>query len=195
MEVALFLIALLFIFPFAGSTTVKDIEGRKLRADIKYHVLPVIRGGGGGLALGSRNRTCPFNVMQENSELSQGLSLIFLPIDDNSKFIRLSYDVNIAFHAATTCIRPTGWMVGTVDSITGRRYVTTGAVPGRPGVETVSHWFKLEKHEMMGYKIVYCPSVCSFCKVVCANVGVFSEDERRWLGLTDDPLLLSFKKV
>ena len=60
----------------------------------------------------------------------------------------------------------------------------------------VINWFKIERYgNGNGYKMVYCPSVCSSCRVVCGNVGVFYEDGKRWLGLSDEPLVVMFKKI
>lgn len=179
---------------------VLDVDGQELQADAKYYILPAVQGGGngGGLGLSSRGGTCPFNVMQESHEQSNGLPVRFLPVNyKTNATISLSSDMNIVFHAATICVQSTGWKVGGVDEITGRRYIKSGGLTGHPGVNTVSNWFKVEKIENGdGYKIVFCPSVCSFCKLVCGNVGVFDENGKKWLGLSDgDPHIITFRLV
>lgn len=119
-----------------------------------------------------------------------------MPIDNNQQVINLSSDINIVFFAATICVQSTAWKVGGADERTGRRYVMSGGITGRPGSETISNWFKIEKYGNESYKIVFCPGVCSSCsKVVCGNVGVFNEDGKKWLGLNDEPLVVKFKKV
>lgn len=179
---------------------VLDVDGQELQADEMYYILPAVQGGGngGGLGLSSRDGTCPFNVKQESHEQSNGLPVRFLPVNYKMNAnVSLSSDMNIVFHAATICVQSTGWKVGGVDAITGRRYVKSGGLTGHPGVNTVSNWFKVGRNENGdGYKIVFCPSVCSFCKLVCEIVGVFDENGKKWLGLSDgDPLIVTFKLV
>lgn len=180
-------------------SAVLDVDGQELRAAAKYYILPAFRskGNGGGLALSSRDGSCPNYVMQEIHAQSNGHPVRLLPVNKLDVNISLSSDVNIVFHAATTCVQATGWRMGGVDAITGRRYVKSGALPGRPGASTVSNWFKVEKNEHGdGYKIVFCPSVCSFCKVVCGDIGAFDENGKKWLGLSDGfPLIVNFRKI
>ncbi|KAK1380652.1 Alpha-amylasesubtilisin inhibitor [Heracleum sosnowskyi] len=179
-------------------SAVLDIDGQELGATEKYYILPAshVRGNGGGLALSSRDGTCPHFVMQESHAQSNGHPVRLLPVNKVDGKISLSSDVNIVFHAATTCVQATGWKMGGVDAITGRRYVKSGALTGRPGASTVSNWFKVENEHGDGYKIVFCPSVCSFCKVVCGDVGVFDENGKKWLGLSDGyPHIVNFKKT
>ncbi|KAF8398660.1 hypothetical protein HHK36_014515 [Tetracentron sinense] len=71
------------------------------------------------------------------------------------------------------------------------RYVTIGGKPGNPGSSTVRNWFKIERASRSSpfYRIVYCPSVCESCRVVCGNVGisVSRESEKRWLSVPQQP--------
>ncbi|KAI5678085.1 hypothetical protein M9H77_09035 [Catharanthus roseus] len=174
---------------------VLDADGHQLQPGSKYYIIPFHSGNGGGLALSSKDIPCPFYVMQENLEASNGLPLRFLPANSTQQTITLSSDLNIVFNAGTICVQSTAWKVGGVDGKTGQRYVMSNGVIGNPGEDTLSSWFKIEKMGN-GYKIVFCPSVCSFCKVVCGNLGVFREDGIRWLGLNhDDPLVILFKKA
>ncbi|KAL2231324.1 kunitz trypsin inhibitor 2-like [Sesamum indicum] len=181
------------------NTSVLDLDGNLLQINTKYYILPLDGGGGGGFALSVRDPRdpCPPNVVQENDEGSAGLSLKFFPLDreqQQATSVSLSSDMNIAFMAATTCVQRTVWRTGVADGTTGRRYVRTGGVLGRPGAETVGEWFKIDKYGK-GYKIGYCPSVCSACRVECGEMGVFVEDGRRWVGLGGQPIVIAFKKV
>lgn len=178
----------------ADTNDVLDIQGEKLRPNVEYYILPVFRGPGGGLTLAGRNGKCPFNVAQENLGVFNGLPLTFFPVNTSDEAIQASTDMNVAFSAVTICVQSTVWRLGGADSATGQRYVTTGGVVGNPGLSTLNNWFKIEK-VMDDYKLVFCPSVCSFCKVICGDVGVFFEDGNRWLGLNDVPFLVMFKKV
>ncbi|KAH6762531.1 hypothetical protein C2S52_019964 [Perilla frutescens var. hirtella] len=183
-----------------NTSVVVDVDGNPLQTNTKYYIITPPGGGGvgGGLALSIRDRRdpCPPNAMQENDGASVGLSLKIFPADGKRE-IGLHTDVNFVFMAATICVQRTVWQLGGLDRITGRRYVRSDGVVGRPGAETVRNWFKIERFNgREGYKIVYCPSVCSACRVECGDVGVYLENGRRWLGVGGpQPLLIAFNKL
>ncbi|CAL9161879.1 unnamed protein product [Musa hybrid cultivar] len=198
---AMELLVLLPIFLYALSAeatifaSVRDTDRRSLRPGHEYYVLPLIRGHGGGLSLATRsNDTCPLAVAQESSEVSDGLPLTFSPVTPKDKYVKMSTDLNVWFAAETICVQSTVWRLGDAEA-TGRRYVVTGGLKGDPGLATVSNWFKIERYGESDYKLVHCPSVCRFCKVVCGDVGVFVEDGKRWLGLSDEPFPVMFKNA
>lgn len=180
------------------NTSVLDVDGNQLETNTKYYIFsPSHRGGGGGgVALSIRDRRipCPPNVVQENDESSMGLSLKIFPVDSKQLHISMHNDLNIVFMGATICVQSTVWRVGNRDPFTRWRYVRSGGVLGRPGAETVRNWFKIERFGE-GYKIVYCPSVCSSCRVECGEVGVYVENRKRWLGLGGQPLVIAFNKL
>ncbi|ERN09533.1 hypothetical protein AMTR_s00029p00141300 [Amborella trichopoda] len=96
-------------------------------------------------------------------------------------------------------VASTVWRLGGLDEATDKRFVTTGGVTGNPGSSTVSNWFKVER-ESEGvdngrYKLVFCPGVCSFCKVICGNLGVYNVNGRNWLALGDPALSIVFKEI
>ncbi|XP_020085383.1 kunitz trypsin inhibitor 2-like [Ananas comosus] len=203
---ALLLLSLLSLFLFAVPAVraappepVYDTDGHPLRRGESYYVLPVIRGG--GLTLAQRHRMCPLYVAQEPQEVKMGLPVTFSPVDSAAAAddtVRLSTDVNVRFDVVTVCVQSTVWRLGDTEGGEGRqqrRFVATGGVQGSPGPDTVSNWFKIEKFLDRGYKIEFCPSVCRFCKVVCGDVGVVSEDGKRLLGLSDAPFPVMFKNV
>ncbi|MCL7030742.1 hypothetical protein MKW94_004199 [Papaver nudicaule] len=175
-------------------TTVLDIDGAKLQTATQYYALPVIRGRGGGLGIGLRNNTCPFLVLQDDSEVFNGIPLRFFHADRSLKQVNISADMNVVFSTSTTCVQSTAWRLGEIDDLTGKRYVKTGGIVGNPGLGTVNNWFKIQRHGC-DYKLVFCPSVCKFCRIACGDLGILYEDGRRWLGLSDVPLAVTFKKV
>ncbi|KAI5671958.1 hypothetical protein M9H77_12322 [Catharanthus roseus] len=176
---------------------VLDIDGKKVRAGVEYYVLPVIRGSGGGLTASSFNNQtlCPLSVVQEQLEVERGQPVTFRPENPKKGVIRVSTDVNIRFRSAfTICIQSNVWKLE-YDEETGRYIIVTNGVEGNPGRETISNWFKIEKYER-DYKLVYCPTVCNYCKVICKDVGTFIKDGNRRLALTDDkPFRVMFKKA
>ncbi|KAJ8750133.1 hypothetical protein K2173_014048 [Erythroxylum novogranatense] len=192
------IIVLCFLFfALANSAPgpVLDITKQKLRAATEYYILPVFRGRGGGVTLAStRNKTCPLDVVQEGIEISKGLPVTFSPVNYKKGVIRVSTDLNIKFSAATICVQSTLWKLDSFDESSGQWFVTTGGVEGNPGRETTSNWFKIEKYDD-DYKLVFCPSVCDYCKVLCRDVGIYNKDGKRHLALSDMPFKVMFKKA
>lgn len=199
-------ILLFFLYPFGGDAVdnaVLDTKGRPLRSHSRYYILPANQGQSGGLTISPRNRTsiCPLYVAQEFHQVYPGLPAWFLPSDSRQRLISLSSDVNILFNIVNICLQSAGWRL-TIDNATMRRYVATGGAIGNPGEETLSSWFKIEKVQGSNneygyrYKIVFCPNVCTFCMVMCGDVGIFvQEDGTRLLGLSQHPLYVMFKKA
>ncbi|XP_052182837.1 miraculin-like [Diospyros lotus] len=179
---------------------VRDIDGDKLRAGTEYYILPVFRGRGGGVSLGPRNATiysCPLDVVQESQELDKGSPVAFSPVNPKKGVIRLSTDLNVKFPSvATVCIQSTVWKLDSYDESSGQYFITTAGKEGNPGAETVSNWFKIEKYGEEDYKLVFCPTVCDYCKVMCRDVGIYIDEYgTRHLALSDEPFKVKFQKA
>lgn len=172
---------------------VLDIEGNLLRSGTNYYILPVLRGRGGGVTLApTRNESCPLDVVQENFELDNGLPLTFTPVNPKKGVIRESTDLNIIFSASSICIQSNVWML---EEYEGQLIITGHGMSGNPGQETISNWFKIEKYEK-DYKLVFCPTVCNFCKPVCGDIGVkIAENGSRRLAISDVPFKIMFRKA
>lgn len=165
-----------------AAAAVVDIDGNPVQAGVDYYMLPVIRGRGGGLTLG--NNTCPLDVVQEPLEVDNGLPLRFRPSISNEGVVRVSADQNIIFSAASICVQSTVWTLR-FDEPTQKYLISTGGVEGNPGRGTVSNWFRLDEYEN-DYKLVYCPSVCDTCRVICGEIGVSVQNGSRSLVLNAD---------
>ncbi|XP_042037967.1 kunitz trypsin inhibitor 5-like [Salvia splendens] len=174
---------------------VLDIAGKQLLAGADYYILPVIRGRGGGLTLAATgNETCPLDVAQERQEVKNGLPLSFRPTNAKKGVIRTSTDHNIKFSAASICVQSTVWKLHFDESIQNYT-ITTGGAEGNPGRETISNWFKIEKFDE-DYMLVFCPTVCNYCKVICKQAGIVVQHGLRRLALTDSaPFKFMFKKA
>ncbi|PPR99062.1 hypothetical protein GOBAR_AA21617 [Gossypium barbadense] len=147
---------------------VLDISGQELRTGIDYYILP-------------------------QQEVSNGLPLTFSPVNVTQGVVRVSTDLNIKFSAASICVQTTLWTLHFDESV--QKYiVTTGGVEGNPGRETLSNWFKIQKFED-DYRLVYCPTVCNFCRPVCGALGVFMDGGTRRLAISDEPLKVMFKRA
>ncbi|XP_078166486.1 miraculin-like [Carex rostrata] len=197
-SISLLVTLLFFSFTSNAATldSVRDTDGHPLISGKQYYIIPVVRGHGGGLTMTTHNYLhCPLYVAQENMEVKKGIPLIFRPANPKDKVVRLSTDINIEFAIITTCVMPTTWQLRNIEGA-GKRYITTGGLRGKPGRETVNIWFKIEKLGNKAYKLVFCPSVCTTCKVVCGDVGVFNEGGgKRLLGLSGEHFPVMFKKL
>ncbi|KAF5198497.1 Kunitz trypsin inhibitor [Thalictrum thalictroides] len=194
-----FVSAINLVLADPAPSAVRDITGKKVQSGIEYYILPVVRGMGGGLTLGSNlNGSCPLDVVQERDEISSGFPAIFTPTNPKKGVIRVSSDLNIKFSAASICVQSTVWTLSNFDDSTQQFFVTTGAVEGNPGRETVSNWFKILKSAEgdVDYTLLFCPSVCDTCKVICRQIGIFIDHNGvRRLALSDKPFRIMFKKV
>ncbi|XP_026383101.1 kunitz trypsin inhibitor 2-like [Papaver somniferum] len=187
----------------ATSEAVRDIKGQALRKGTKYYILPVARGRGGGLVLGKQlNGTqCPLQVVQAKREISKGFPLTFTSVNPKAKFIRVSTDLNVKFSASSICIQSMVWRLADFDESVSKWFIATDGVSGKPGPQTTGNWFKIEKDGVIKntYKLVHCPGVCNFCKVICKEVGIYiGADRVRRLALINDgerPFRVMFKKA
>ncbi|KAF5755384.1 putative proteinase inhibitor I3, Kunitz legume, kunitz inhibitor STI-like superfamily [Helianthus annuus] len=170
--------------------SVLDVTRKNLRSGISYYIMPVARGGGIALGPTSPNKTCPLGVTQLSTHLN-GLPLTFTPVNPKKSVIRLSTDVNIKFLGRTSCNESNVWKLR-YDEVMKQYFVMVGGVEGNPGRETIDNWFKIEKTDD-GYKLVFCPTVCNYCKVICRDVRIFSDDNGiRRLALSDVPFYVTF---
>ncbi|XP_076917995.1 miraculin-like [Bidens hawaiensis] len=164
-------LAILFIFK-ANSTPVLDVKGKYLRTGVKYYARTAITDDYiGGLSLVKvRNKSCPGVVGQAIGNVN-GRVLTFTPLNPKKGVIHEYTDVNIKFSGSTSCHESNVWKLKYHKAM--KKYtVMVGGVEGNPGPETLDNWFKLQKVKD-GYKFVFCPSVCSRCKVKCMDINVW----------------------
>ncbi|XP_054784203.1 miraculin-like [Prosopis cineraria] len=201
MKITLVAFALLFAQstnPLLGAAgpapeQVVDTSGKILRAGAYYYVIPSPNPNGGGLALASIGEACPLDVVAVQGY--PGLRLSFTPFNTKKGVIRVSTDLNVMFLAGTSCPQSDVWKLDDYDDTTGQWFVTTGGVMGNPGPQTMSDWFKIEKYEE-SYKLVYCPTVCSYCNVQCKDIGIYVDsDGNQRLALSDEPYKVQFQKA
>ncbi|XP_010279488.1 PREDICTED: miraculin-like [Nelumbo nucifera] len=175
---------------------VLDTMGRQLCSTATYFILPAISGMGGGLNFEStKNGTCPFDVVQDEDEESNGLPLAFSPVNPKEEIIRVLTDQNIRFAIDTLLPQPTVWNLGDFNESARTFLVETCGSIGNPGIETLSNWFRIEPFDD-DYKLVFCPTVCNFCRPVCGDLGIAIQDGVRHLALGSglEPLKIKFKK-
>ncbi|KAK7380146.1 hypothetical protein VNO78_32595 [Psophocarpus tetragonolobus] len=186
----------------ASPKQVVDTEGKKVWAGVDYYMRPVptkacdgrgpcVVGSGFVLVARSSNQTCPLNVVVV--EGFRGQAVTFTPVNPKKGVIRVSTDINIKTSLETSCTESTVWKLDAFDEATRQWFVSTGGVLGNPGKDTISNWFKIEEYDD-DYKLVFCPTVCNFCKPLCKNVGVFVDSNgNHRVALTDAPYKVRFQ--
>lgn len=145
---------------------VTTVTGKPVRTGVQYYMWG--NWIGNLFPLPVRNSSCPAGVVT-NPSLGYTVPVIITPVNPKKGVIRLSTDVNIKFKGSNVCHTSNVWKVE-YDKTIKQYAVMVGGVEGNPGPDTLNNWFKIEKIEE-GYKLVYCPSVCSYCKVMCKDVG------------------------
>ncbi|GJW36449.1 miraculin-like protein [Tanacetum coccineum] len=190
-KTTLFLLAFILFFALSANSApspgpVLDAYGKNLQTGVEYYVMPAARDGesGGLLYAAVGNFTCPAGVTQFRTD-EYGDPLTFTPVNPKKGVIRLSTDLNVKFSDV--------WKFKYDKNIT-QYAVMMGGVEGNPGPETLDNWFKIEKTKD-GYKFVFCPSVCSTCKVKCKDLGiVLGVNGMQRLAVSKDPLSVIFYK-
>ncbi|XP_031093066.1 kunitz trypsin inhibitor 5-like [Ipomoea triloba] len=177
---------------------VLDINGKILRTNTKYYIVPLhdLVGGGLDLALSRpRGDTCPQSVVQDKVNKS-GLAVQFYPVNSKKGVIRESTDLNIAFpDAHAKCLKSNIWTIeGDVSWYDDTQYITAGGQIGNPGEQTLVNWFKIVKTPN-AYKLRFCPDVCSSCDFVCQDVSVEDLQGKKLLVLSNPPLEIAFREA
>ncbi|KAJ1377263.1 Proteinase inhibitor I3, Kunitz legume [Sesbania bispinosa] len=170
---------------------VVDTSGKKVRAGAYYYIVPASPAYG-GISFVNTGEDCPLDVVVVEGYL--GFPLVFTTVNQKKGVVRVNTDLNIYFSAETTCPQSTVWKLKDYDYSAGAWFVTTGGVIGNPGSQTISNWFKIEKYED-AYKLVYCPSVCSYCSYQCSDIGIYEDQYGKRLALSNVPYKVQFQQV
>ncbi|KAL0800701.1 hypothetical protein Bca101_055876 [Brassica carinata] len=177
---------------------VLDIDGDIIFRG-SYYVLPYFRGRGGGLTLRGRGgELCPLDIVQESSELDEGIPVKFSNWRPRVAFVPESQSLNIMTDiAATICVQSTYWWLDTFDKEREKEFVTAGPKPQGSSEETLRSYFQIQKAESGddAYKFVFCPQTGDSGRQ-CRNVGIFVDEIGvRRLALSSEPFLVMFKKA
>ncbi|CAH8359255.1 unnamed protein product [Eruca vesicaria subsp. sativa] len=186
-----FVLALTAVLATNTYGAVLDIDGDTIFRG-SYYVLPVIRGRGGGLTLRGRgDEICPLDIVQESSEVDQGIPVKFSNWSIKVAFVPESMNLNIKTDVgATICIQSTYWRVGEFDEERNQNFVVAGPQA------SMKSFFQIEKCGDDAYKFVFCPPALETGGPRCRNVGIFVDEIGvRRLALTSKPFLVMFKKA
>jgi hypothetical protein len=166
---------------------VLDTKGHPLDSRNKYYIKPAITDSGGVFTLINRNGSCPLYVGQENTDLDDGLPVIFTPFARQNRVVKVNSDFKVRFSASSICVQSTEWQVGDRDTKSGRRVVITGGA---------GSYFRIVNTQFKGvYNIRFCPTeACPLCRFDCGTIGRFSENGKILLALDGDALPVVFQR-
>ncbi|XP_019175462.1 PREDICTED: miraculin-like [Ipomoea nil] len=194
---------------------VRDTDGKLVRVETSYYIIPATNQTGGGLALRNttHNESCPLGIFQEDEDNeNHGIPVSFYPVNPKKGVIRVSTDLNIEFsEAPIQCNNSNVWKVDNYNRNPIRFYISPNGTKGNPGRDTVNSWFKIEEFES-GYKLVHCPSVLDHddnddddevydeeeedeIEVKCKDVGLVKYSGQQRLALSDTPFGVVFQKA
>ncbi|KAG6672647.1 hypothetical protein I3842_16G069200 [Carya illinoinensis] len=88
---------------------------------------------------------------------------------------------------------PTVWKLDSFDYLTKQWFVMSNGVEGNSGREMTSNSFKIKKY-YDDYKFLFYPMVCSSCKALCKDIGIYIVYGKMNLALSDVLLKVMFKK-
>jgi hypothetical protein len=184
---SLLLFALTTYFPsaFSSNEQLKDIKGNSIFYSTHFYIKPSIFGAaGGGLKLGKTgNSACPLTVLQDNSEVINGLQLKFTT--PGKIFIDLITTnqplAGIEFVEKPECAESSKWVVVEDDDFP-LPYVSIGGIEDNKGKRIINGSFKIVQHGF-GYKIVFCPRFTA-PPGLCFDIGRSDDENGRRLVLT-----------
>ncbi|OIT32734.1 PREDICTED: kunitz trypsin inhibitor 2-like [Nicotiana attenuata] len=187
----------------ASYPSVLDTDGNPLKVGLKYFVLPILRGTGGGLILSrvvDKNvKNCPQDIVQDPNELHRGRPVEFIPAYPNKtgQLILKNNPINVKFYSPSATSRCANFTVWKMDK--KYKYVVGR---GKVGIlNNIRNWFRIRPYGK-GYRFVYCPTLCVPCKIKCFDLVISYEkqgdnaDIRRLAASGNElPFSVQFKKA
>ncbi|XP_061351737.1 kunitz-type trypsin inhibitor-like 2 protein [Gastrolobium bilobum] len=189
LTLSFFLFALITNLPLAFSSQVVeqvlDTNGKPIFPGGKYYILPAIFGAaGGGVRLGKTgNSKCPVTVLQDYSEVINGLPVKFSIPGISPGIIFTGTPLDIAFEKKPNCAESSKWLV-VIDDFP-REWVGIGGFEDHPGKQILHGTFHIQKYGF-GYKLVFCPKNTA-PPGLCFDIGRYNDEKgRRLILITDD---------
>ncbi|XP_015966026.1 kunitz-type trypsin inhibitor-like 2 protein [Arachis duranensis] len=182
MKSALVPLFLFFAFPLAFAQQVLDSNGNPIFPGREYYILPAIFGPpGGGVKLATTgNSKCPVTVLQDYSEVVNGISVKFTIPGVSTLEIYEGTPLEIEFTKKPKCADSSKWIIF-VDNEIAKACVGIGGPEDHPGQQTFPGTFSIKKYKF-GYKLVFCVAGSP----TCLDIGRFDNGEGgRRLNLTE----------
>ncbi|KAL2903883.1 Miraculin [Bienertia sinuspersici] len=179
-----------------------DTDGDIVQTGKPYHILPVVRRRGGGIATArtNANQACPLSVVQKSDTSDLGEPVVFYSKGKSTQNVTFSTDMNVEFASANSCGESPVWTVKH-DKATSSLSVGLGGMRMAKGPKFVNNWFRIERFFRrfhFDYKLNFCPTktICPPCKVNCGDLGVVQAQGDAWRLLVGaSPLRIKFKKA
>ncbi|KAL1356212.1 hypothetical protein AAHE18_05G167500 [Arachis hypogaea] len=148
---------------------------------VSISIKPAIFGAaGGGVRLGrTGNLTCPVTVLQDYSEVINGMSVEFT-------ILYTCWLVERDCEGNKQCPQ----MVAG-DGEFPRDWIGIVGVGDHEGKKLINGRFIIERHDDLSYKLVFCPNISG---ATCSDVGRYDDEDGRRLVLTNnnDPFQIVF---
>ncbi|GAU45377.1 hypothetical protein TSUD_89970 [Trifolium subterraneum] len=187
--ISLLLFASTTYFPLialSSNEQLEDINGNPIFYSTHFYIKPSIFGpAGGGVRLGKTgNSTCPLTVLQDYSEVINGLPVkftnpgeIFIDLITTDELLK-----GIEFVEKPECGESSKWIVVEDDDFP-RPWIGIGGIEDNKDKKIIDGRFKIVKHGF-GYKIVFCPRITA-PPGLCFDIGRYSDENGRRLILTE----------
>ena len=194
LSLLLFVLTTYFSLSFAQpSEQVFDRNGNPMFPGGKFYIMPAIFGAaGGGLRLGKTgNSKCPLTVLQDYSEVVNGLPVKFTRLVGGIDIISTNTPLDIAFTTKPECAESSKWvLVDEYSKLTGP-WVSIGGTEDIKGKDILNGVFQIQKHGF-GYKLVFCPEITA-PPGACYDIGRRNDVTGRRLILAEnDPFEIVF---
>ncbi|AES75961.2 kunitz-type trypsin inhibitor-like 2 protein [Medicago truncatula] len=194
LSLILFALTICFSLAFAQvSEQVFDTNGNPIFPGGTFYIMPSIFGAaGGGLRLGkTKNSKCPLTVLQDYSEVVNGLPVKFTRLEAGHDIISTNTALDIAFTTKPDCAESSKWvLVDDFNKLTGP-WVGIGGTEDNEGKHIINGFFKIQKHGF-GYKLVFCPDITA-PPGACYDIGRHDDFTGRLLVLANnDPYEVVF---
>ncbi|KAL2894056.1 Trypsin inhibitor DE-3 [Bienertia sinuspersici] len=88
-----------------------DTYGDIVQIGKSYHILPIVRRRGGGVATAptNANQACPLSVVQKSNTSALGEPVVFYSKGKSNQNVTFSTDINVEFASAKSCGESPVW--------------------------------------------------------------------------------------
>ncbi|TKY45025.1 Kunitz-type trypsin inhibitor 2 protein [Spatholobus suberectus] len=181
-----------------GAEKVLDSNGKPVLPAGRYYLKPAKFGpAGSGVKLGQTgNSTCPVTVLQDFSEVVNGLAVKFSVAGTSPGTIFTGTPLDIAFEEKPGCAASSKWVV-VADDFPGQ-WVGIGGAEDHPRKHIITGTFNIQKYNV-AYRLLFCPTSATTIPTAptpprtCFNVARRDDKSGRRLVLTNGyPFLVMF---
>ncbi|KAI3721470.1 hypothetical protein L2E82_32482 [Cichorium intybus] len=183
-----------------GENVVKDATGKKVLNNVPYHIGPVISANGGRIKLTdamNNKKICPFNVVQDPSDVNLGGQFSFTLIA-KEKYLLTSRILGIdSGSPKSPCNKSTFWTVPDAEAKPPANLITTGDYFDEAATcFQIVEYPKPTNPKVHSYMLQHCPSFCGAGPRTCFNASIYlDKGVRRLASSGGTPFEFVFYKV